>query len=177
MLGMPKAPRVFFLAIFPVTTFILYCTYVGSLPFILSDGLSHRMLTNCHSVILELGCINDTMSVVSPIIVRSNGSVLIGAQTTAPIDLRIGFWGKNGTPAAIYYTSSYHPQTPRLTRLTEKKKRHLLRTAAIHMHQQPRGIPIQIRRRAHKGDPGKPRRRQRDACPARTRPPGQLCHP
>ncbi|KAM7187757.1 hypothetical protein V8F33_011064 [Rhypophila sp. PSN 637] len=66
---MPKAPRIFLLAIFPVIIFILY-------------------------LILELGCINNTMSVVSPIIVRSNGSVPIGAQTTAPVDLRIGFWGE-----------------------------------------------------------------------------------
>ncbi|KAM7199054.1 hypothetical protein V8F20_005872 [Naviculisporaceae sp. PSN 640] len=91
---MPKAPRIFLLAIFPVITFILY-------------------------LILELGCINNTMSVVSPIIVRSNGSVPIGAQTTAPVDLRIGFWGLCFGPQPFACTSSINVfQSKNITQLT-----------------------------------------------------------
>ncbi|KAM7220788.1 hypothetical protein V8F06_003857 [Rhypophila decipiens] len=97
---MPKAPRIFLLAIFPVITFILYCQSS------LSSTAVYPTCSHVVLVILELGCINNTMSVVSPIIVRSNGSVPIGAQTTAPVDLRIGFWGLCFGPQPLSCTSS-----------------------------------------------------------------------
>lgn len=43
-------------------------------------------------VILTLGCVNNGLSTVSPIVVSSNTSLAIGGVPTI-VDIRIGFWG------------------------------------------------------------------------------------
>ena len=45
-------------------------------------------------VLLSLGCVNNALSSVSPVIVTSNGALNIGGVATR-VDLRIGFWGKH----------------------------------------------------------------------------------
>ncbi|KAK3333875.1 hypothetical protein B0T19DRAFT_459304 [Cercophora scortea] len=75
-----KAPRVFLVLLFPFVNFILY-------------------------LILSLGCSSATLSGISPIVVRSNGSVIIGGSTRE-IDLRVGFWGICFGPQPFACTSS-----------------------------------------------------------------------
>ncbi|KAK3692466.1 hypothetical protein B0T22DRAFT_503462 [Podospora appendiculata] len=57
------------------------------------------------SVILSLGCSSAMLSGISPIIVRSNGSVIIGGSSRV-IDLRVGFWGICFGPQPFACTSS-----------------------------------------------------------------------
>ncbi|KAK3374928.1 hypothetical protein B0H63DRAFT_261002 [Podospora didyma] len=75
-----KAPRVILVLMFPVISFILY-------------------------LILSLGCINDSLSTISPVIVRSNGPATFGGMAVR-VDLRIGFWGICFGPVPFSCTGS-----------------------------------------------------------------------
>ncbi|KAK1750666.1 hypothetical protein QBC47DRAFT_309430 [Echria macrotheca] len=65
--GILKAPRVLLVVIFPTISFILY-------------------------LLLSLGCINNGLSSISPIVISSNAALSIGGTVTR-LDMRIGFWG------------------------------------------------------------------------------------
>ncbi|KAK0723058.1 hypothetical protein B0T26DRAFT_246890 [Lasiosphaeria miniovina] len=75
-----KAPRVILVLVFPFISFILY-------------------------LILLLGCITDSLSTISPVVVRSNGPVTVGGSAVR-VDLRVGFWGVCFGPAPFDCTSS-----------------------------------------------------------------------
>ena len=46
-------------------------------------------------VLLSLGCVNNGLSTVSPIVITSNGTLNVGGVQSF-VDIRIGFWGKAG---------------------------------------------------------------------------------
>ncbi|KAK0637309.1 hypothetical protein B0T17DRAFT_588201 [Bombardia bombarda] len=83
-----KAPRVILVLIFPTLSFIFY-------------------------LILALGCSSNTLSTISPIIVRSNGTIPIGGIDIV-VDLRIGIWGICLGPSPPFCTSTLALQLPPL---------------------------------------------------------------
>ncbi|KAK4242467.1 hypothetical protein C8A03DRAFT_11336, partial [Achaetomium macrosporum] len=93
--GIPKAPRVVLVVVFPVVSFVLY-------------------------LVLSLGCINDSVSGISPVIARSNGRVNIGGQDIQ-VDIRIGFMGLCFGPEPVNCTGSVAAlQTKRESEITSR---------------------------------------------------------
>ncbi|KAK4043269.1 hypothetical protein C8A01DRAFT_32586 [Parachaetomium inaequale] len=84
-----KTPRVVLVIVFPLVSLILY-------------------------LVLSLGCINDSVSGISPVIAQSNGPVTIGGQNIQ-VDIRVGFWGLCFGPAPFNCTTSLSPLQPKRT--------------------------------------------------------------